>query len=122
MAAVRVAAGDDFLEVMRVVDAALLDVDASTVERRIERESVLVAGRERVHGALVAAPRDSGAHVEAVAVRRSRRGQGVGSALVTAALDRWGRLTAAFDPDVRPFYESLSFAVECRDGRCWGVR
>lgn len=59
-------------------------------------------------GALV---RDGG-RVEAVVVARSRRAGGVGSALVRAAAARVdGALTAEFRPAVRPFYESLGFAV-----------
>lgn len=50
-------------------------------------------------------------HVDAVAVRRARRDRGVGSALVREAAARPPRLTAEFDPAVRPFYESLGFEV-----------
>ena len=63
-----------------------------------------------------------GEEIVAVAVRPGRRGQGVGTALVEAAADRRERLTAGFDPGVRPFYESLGFEIECDDGRCQGVR
>lgn len=63
-------------------------------------------------------------HVDAVAVRRARRGRGVGSALVREAAERHSRLTAEFDPTVRPFYESLGFEiapVAGADGRLRGV-
>ena len=70
----------------------------------------------RVVGTLVL----DGDHVDAVAVRRARRGRGIGTALVEAAVDRRGRLTADFDSCVRPFYESLGFEVERREGRLWG--
>jgi len=74
-------------------------------------------------GALVARPTAGGAHVEAVAVRNARQGQGVGSALIRAAADRWGMLTAEFDPGVRPFYESLGFEIAAAgDGRLRGRR
>jgi GNAT superfamily N-acetyltransferase len=68
-----------------------------------------------------------GMHVDAVAVRRRRRGQGIGGALVEAALERERRLTVAFDPGVRAFYDALDFATvleseETADGRAWAVR
>nr|WP_276305747.1 GNAT family N-acetyltransferase [Halomarina sp. PSR21] len=125
-AEVRTARPDDHLDVRRVLDAALLEV--GDVAAAIDRGEVLVAvetGREdradeteRVLGALVL---DSD-RVEAVAVRRRRRGRGIGTALVEAASERRGRLTADFREAVRPFYEALGFAVEERDGRLWGVR
>lgn len=148
---VRAGERDDLLAVMRVLDGAMLDVDAAAVRRRLsgvdadsgsdpDGEAGDVGGKEgdrsgnrngngtgtvlvaeadgRVVGALVL----DGGHVEAVAVRRSRRGQGVGTALVGAAAARAGRLTADFDPRVAPFYESLGFAVTERgDGRLRGV-
>ena len=70
---------------------------------------------------------DVGMHVDAVAVRRRRRGQGIGRALVEAALERERRLTVAFDPGVSAFYDALEFATvlegeEASDGRTWAVR
>jgi ribosomal protein S18 acetylase RimI-like enzyme len=54
-----------------------------------------------------------GAHVDAIAVGRSRRGQGVGTALVrTAGASVEGSLTADFAESVRPFYESLGCRIE----------
>lgn len=111
--AVREATDDDLLEVVSVLDAALLDLGASAVGRRIDAGTVLVAVEEgRVLGACVCVRREDGVHVEAIAVRQARRDQGIGSALLDAAAERWGRLTANFDAHVRPFYESLGFAVE----------
>lgn len=64
-----------------------------------------------------------GCEVAAVAVRRDRRGGGVGRALVAAAGERCDHLTARFRPAVRGFYESLGFTVEPTDsGRLRGVR
>lgn len=67
-----------------------------------------------------------GMHVDAVAVRRRRRGRGVGRALVVAALERERRLTVAFDPGVRAFYDALGFDVVDEgagsDGRLWAER
>lgn len=117
--------------VATVLDAALLET--GDLPARVADGDVLVAVEEgRVLGSLVVAPpagapawtreRDADAHLAAVAVRRRRRGQGIGTALVESAADR-GRLTAAFDADLRPFYEGLGFAVEpAGDGRFRGVR
>ena len=123
---VRAATADDSLGVRRVLDAAMLEV-REDLSARIAAGDVLVAedaensNRDApVLGALVLVPRDCGAGegarvdavcVDAVAVRRARRGQGVGSALVRAAAERHRRLTAEFDPSVRPFYESLGFEI-----------
>ena len=62
----------------------------------------------RVVGALVL----DGRRIDGVAVRRSRRAAGMGSALVRAAAARGdGPLTATFQPGVRGFYESLGFEI-----------
>nr|WP_305794488.1 GNAT family N-acetyltransferase [Halomarina rubra] len=132
---------------MRVLEGALLEVEASTVREGIDREAVWVAVVEssdggspddRVVGALVldtparegVAPRPEevrpdSRHVEAVAVTRQRRGRGVGRMLVETALEETGcdRLTAEFRPDVEPFYAALGFDVETVPGdeeRRWG--
>ena len=120
---VRDATVGDLPDVMNVLDGAVLDADATTVRERIGEESVLVAvsdDGERVLGALVL----DGDHIDAVAVRRRRRGQGIGTALVEAAADRRERLTAEFDADLRPFYEQLGFDIEPAEeaGRLWGER
>ena len=126
---VRPAAEDDLPAVMNVLDAAMLDVDAAAVRERIAGGehcgSVLVAvAGERVLGAcVVSTSGGEGGHVEAIAIRPGRRGQRIGSALVEAATDRCGPLTADFDEDVRPFYESLGFEVErTGEGRLRGRR
>lgn len=62
------------------------------------------------------AARIDAAHIDAVAVRRARRGQGIGSELVCAAAARHARLTAAFDPGVRPFYDALDFEISPVEG------
>ncbi len=120
---VRDAGPRDHLGVMRVLDGANLEVDATAVEDRIEAGTVVVADdANRIVGALVAVPRgETGAHVEAVAVRRRRRGQGIGSRLVRAAAERWRPLTANFDPGVKPFYDDLGFDCERRGERYRGV-
>ncbi|MFB6155931.1 MAG: GNAT family N-acetyltransferase [Haloferacaceae archaeon] len=119
-ATVRAGTPADHLDVMRILDGAMLDVDAETVRSRLERSpaAVLVAECDAVVGALVL----DGTHVDAVAVRRSRRGRGVGTALVEAAAARVdGALTADFDPRVSAFYESVGFEIAARDGRLWGT-
>lgn len=121
---VREARPDEALAVRRLLDAAMLE--PGDVAARIEAGDVLAAvdeDGERVLGAIVLEPRERGAHVAAIAVRRRRRDRGIGTALVEAALERAGRLTARFDEGVVPFYESLEFAIEPVDDRRFrGVR
>jgi GNAT superfamily N-acetyltransferase len=134
---VREAAREDVPAVATVLDAAMLatdDLPASVAAGRV----LVAAEDDRVLGALVLDPpadapawacdRGADGHVAAVAVRRRRRGQGIGSELAAAAAERVapdggdaGRLTAEFDPDVRPFYESLGFAVTRAGDRLRGV-
>lgn len=111
---VREARPDERDVALNVLDAAMLESD------RVDEGALLVAVKgESVVGALLLV----GERIDAVAVRRRRRGQGVGSALVKAASERRERLVAGFDPDVRPFYESLGFSVvESEDGRLRGER
>ncbi|WP_411965093.1 GNAT family N-acetyltransferase [Haloferax sp. YSMS24] len=99
----------EFVTVMRILDAGLLEMDASDVRERLDTGACLVADVSgRVVGVLVL----DGEYVEAVAVAPSRRGRGIGTALVDAAVAREGRLAAEFDATVRPFYESLGFTIE----------
>ena len=110
---VRPAEPAELATVMSVLDGAVLDVGVDAVRAAIDAGAVLVAAEGgRVLGALVVEPGASPARVEAVAVRRRRRGQGLGTALVRAAAARHDRLVAAFDPGVRPFWASLGFDVE----------
>ncbi|WP_420182195.1 GNAT family N-acetyltransferase [Haloarcula sp. KBTZ06] len=110
---VRTATADEVPAVMNVLDGAVLSIAVETVRAGAEDDGTLVAvsdddpAAERVLGALVL----DDTHIEAVAVRRRRRGQGIGTALVEAALDRRNCVTAEFDADVRPFYEALGFDV-----------
>lgn len=144
---VREATVEDELDVRRVLDGAMLETDA--VSDAVARGDAFVAmDEDRVVGALVLVPfddvglpdavagddglgddavaGDGGMHVDAVAVRRRRRGRGVGRALVAAALERERRLTVAFDPGVRAFYDALDFDVVDDaadvDGRVWAER
>lgn len=114
---VRLATADDRVAVARILDGALLETD--DLGAAIGRDAVLVAERDgRVVGALVL----DGSHVAAVAVARSRRREGVGTELVEAAADRHGELSAEFRIDVEPFWASLGFEIEERNGRLWGRR
>lgn len=109
----RTADPDDLADVMNVIDGANLELPAETVDERIEEGQVLVAEEGGpVLAALVVEPWSDWAYVEAVAVRRSRRGKGLGTTLVQAATDRFGPLIADFDDDVRLFYQSLGFEIE----------
>lgn len=121
---VRAGTLEDRPAIMNVLDGADLAIGPETVERRIETDHVLVAVAESgiVLGAIVAVPRPEGVHVEALAVRPGRRGQGIGSRLVEAAADRWDRLTAAFDRRVSDFYQAAGFDVWPTGERCFGER
>lgn len=103
---VREARPDEEATVRGILNAAMLEVDDDPVERSV----VLVAVDDgRIVGTLVL----DAAEIDAVAVRPGRRGQGVGSVLVAAAVARRETVTAAFDRSVRPFYESLGFDIVC---------
>ena len=126
---VRTADPEDALEVRRILDGAMLE--PGDVEARIADDDVLVAGDRRggvtgdgsLEGAThdererLLGTRDRGVHVSAIGVRRRHRGRGIGRALLERALEREGRLTARFDDDVRPFYDSLGFSIEPIDER-----
>ncbi|WP_435334534.1 GNAT family N-acetyltransferase [Haloarchaeobius sp. TZWWS8] len=117
---VRRAREDDREAVEAVLDAAMLQTDH--VEGAVSGGDAFVAVEEgRVLGAAVLVQDERAMHVDAIAVRPNRRGQGIGSALVeVAAAETDDRLTAAFDETVRPFYESLGFEVREKNERLWG--
>lgn len=145
---IRTATDAALLDVVRVLDAAMLETDAETLRNRIAAGNVLVGvagakpdvdGDEEpdsptesdgtVVGVAVLEPRDGRIHLAAIAVRRERRGQGIGSALVEAAANRGrasgsARLTAAFDETLREFYEPLGFErrPDELEDRVFGVR
>lgn len=119
---IRPAVPADLPAIMTVIDGSLLAMEAATVQARINGtpERVLVADVEsRIIGVLVLDRKDE---IEAIAVRRARRDQGVGTALVEGATERHGTLTAAFRQSVRPFYESLDFEITENEKRCRAVR
>jgi len=119
--AIERASPDDRLDVLRVLDAAMLETDAEAVDAAIDAGDALVARFKRtgaVVGALVATrPEPDRLHIDAVAVRRARRGRGIGSTLVAEAIRRAERdaaidlVTAEFDPILEGFYSALGFAV-----------
>lgn len=114
MRRVRPAVPSEYVTVRSIFEAALLEVEADL----LRRSSVLVADEGgRILGALAL----RGSEIEAIAVRPGRRGQGIGAALVDRAAKRRPRLSAGFDPAVRPFYEALGFDIACEDGRCRGT-
>ena len=119
--AIEPATPDDRLDVLRVLDAAMLETDPAVVDAAIEANRAPVARFSRtgaVVGSLVAVrPEPGRLHVDAVAVRRSRRGQGIGSALVGEAVRRAEGdgdvdvVTATFEPRLKEFYADLGFTV-----------
>ncbi len=128
---VREATVPELPDVLNVLDGGALATDAGRIRRALDSGGVLVAvaGEDgasggnpadgRVLGALVLV----GDRITAVAVRRRRRDQGVGTALVASAVERRERLVAEFDPGVRPFWESLGFDIRpLGDGRYRGRR
>lgn len=122
--AVREANPGDVLGVLNVLDAAALEIEYDRVRAGVEEGAVFVAvPDDEPDGIALGALVLDGDHVEAIAVRPNRRGQGIGTALVEEAASRRERLTATFDAAVRPFYEQLGFAIErsVDEGRCRGV-
>ncbi|MDR5673374.1 GNAT family N-acetyltransferase [Halalkaliarchaeum sp. AArc-GB] len=125
----------NLLGVVRVLDGAALETDVEVIRRRLRADSprVFVAVAEavssesstdRVVAALALDPvRVSSLgdfEIQQVAVRRRRRGRGIGRALVEAACgfarkqappDATATVTASFDRTVRPFYETCGFEI-----------
>lgn len=117
---VRRAEPDDAMPVIRVLHGALLEIDGETVRRAVDRGDVLVADADGwVVGALVLEDN----HIDTLAVRRERRKQGLGSALVeTAVAEVGGPVTADFRAGVRGFWADLDFEIEQEGARFYGIR
>ncbi|WP_138007627.1 GNAT family N-acetyltransferase [Halalkalirubrum salinum] len=110
---IRPAAEDEAIDVIRLFEGALLTVDFDTLRDAIAHGAVFVAVRaERVVGAVSLDLDRDPAHVEAIAVHPSHRRDGIGSQLLAHAASRDGAITAAFDSELRPFYESIGFTIE----------
>jgi len=108
---VRRATRDESTAVRNVVDGAALQRGDRDIEAAVAAGDAFVAvDSGPVLGALVL----DGETIVAIAVRRRRRGQGIGRALVAAAREARPRLYATFDPDVRPFWETVGFETTGR--------
>lgn len=106
---------DRLPELLNVLDGANLALETEQLTASIESGDVYAAVSEppdatdgQVVGVLVL----DGVEITAIAVRRRRRNQGIGTALVDAAREERDELLADFDEGVRQFWESLGFAVE----------
>lgn len=110
---IRLARPAELASVMNVLDGASLAIDADTVRERIGADAVWIAiADDRCLGVCVL----DGREIDAIAVRRRRRGQGIGTRLVErAAAATAGDLRAEFHRRVRPFYDSLGFTIEPTD-------
>lgn len=128
---VRAATVEELPNVLNVLDGALLEVEVTRLKDLLDDGDVLVAvetdereskerlehrqrddntgnGSDRILGVLVL----DGREVTALAVRRRRRSQGVGTTLVDAARQRRSGLVAEFDERVRPFWESVGCTID----------
>lgn len=109
---------DRLPELLNVLDGANLAVETERLKASIDAGGVYAAVSEppdptdtsdgQVLGVLVL----DGDEIIAIAVRRHRRDQGIGTALVEAVREDREELVADFDEGVRPFWESLDFDVE----------
>ncbi|MCU4717714.1 GNAT family N-acetyltransferase [Halapricum hydrolyticum] len=124
MVHVRTAKPEEIDALLAILDAAILETDRDAVRQSGSDGRTLVAVEDgRVLGAAVTLPAERGVRLDAIAVRKRRQGQGIGTALVERLIDRHGRVVAEFDERVRPFYESLGFEIREREsGRYHGVR
>jgi GNAT superfamily N-acetyltransferase len=99
---------------MNVLDGAMLRTD------RVAVGGLWVALEE---GRVIGAAMLAGDRIDAIAVRRRRRGAGVGSALVEALARSVDRLVVDCGPSVAPFWAQLDFDLETLpDGRRRGNR
>jgi len=124
MARVRPAEPTEIDTILTMLDAAVLETDRDVIRQSISDGRTLVTVEDhRILGTIVARPADPGVRIDAIAVRKRRQSQGIGTALVETLLDGHGRVVADFDERVRPFYESLRFDIrERKSGRLRGVR
>lgn len=109
MTGIRVAEPTEVADVARVIEGALLDLP-------LELDTACAAGRilvvgDPIYGAAVIAPSHCGGRLVALAVTPSRRGEGVATRLLQAAIERWHPLSATIDERVKALYEALDFAL-----------
>ena len=123
MIRVRQAEPSEIETILAILDGAVLETDRDVVRRSISNGRTLVAVEDdRMLGAVVACPADTGVRIDAIAVRKRRQDQGIGTVLVNRLLDHHGRVVAEFGERVRAFYESLAFEISGREaGRYRGV-
>jgi GNAT superfamily N-acetyltransferase len=121
---VRAATREDCDDILQILDAAALETDRELTHESIAAGRTVVAVEEgRLLGTAVCVSTESDVRIEAIAVRKRRKGQGIGTALVERVLEDHDRVVAEFDERVRPFYESLGFEIETTEnGRFRGVR
>ncbi|MFB6370311.1 MAG: GNAT family N-acetyltransferase [Haloarculaceae archaeon] len=106
---------DERAAVRNVIDGAALALAPTFLETAIGSDDVLVAVPAEggvVLGAIVL----DGSVIRAIAVRRRRRNQGLGTALVETAAAQREQLIATFDSSLEPFWMELGFEVIDRDG------
>ena len=119
---VRIGTVDDRRSVLNVLDGAALETDHDRIRDRLAAGDVIVAVPEHGTGRILGACVLDGDRITAIAVRRRRRDQGIGTALVRRAASERDRLVATVDADVLPFYERLGFDVrKLENGRYAGV-
>ena len=121
---IRTATATEVDECAAILDGAMLQADRERLQARVSEDCVLVASRlDGDSGVILGTLVLDDSEITAVAVRPGRRGRGLGRALVAAAASRRKSLWAAFDPNVRGFYDSLGFDIEASDesGRLRGT-
>lgn len=110
---IRDARPEELADLAGILDAAMLQTDAS-LQKRVSEGSVLVAVRDTAESPVLGTLVLIDDEITAIAVRPGRRGRGIGRRLVEAAVSR-GPVHAEFDPRVRGFYDSLGFEIERLD-------
>ncbi len=130
---------DDFLDVVRLFDAGVLETDASQIRLQLAGDDgfVLVAAIDgRLAGAVAVTETPPSAaideiddaeepwHITAVAVRTERQNRGIGRALVTGAAETASprSLSAFFAEHLIPFYIACEFDITAHNGQLLGIR
>lgn len=109
---------DRLPELLNVLDGANLAVETEGLKSGIDAGGVYAAvseptgSTETTDGQMLGVLVIDGDQIIAIAVRRHRRDQGIGTALVEAVREDREGLVADFDEDARPFWESLDFDIE----------